>query len=207
MEPSSRAPLYDLFKLIIAVILLLLFLFFGMRPAQVSQTHLLVTTHTPLPAPQSPTVVPVTSTSTPLTETPALTTTPFPTTIPAALQTSTAIPSPTESPVPEITPTPSTEIPAETNACQVDSPSRLQVGRQAMILRYLNFRSSPGFLNNWIMTNNPGTQVEIIGGPECTRYEGGGAYLWWQIRLPNGLVGWSAEASAAGTFYFIEPTP
>jgi len=29
--------------------------------------------------------------------------------------------------------------------------------------------------------------------------------LWWQIKLPNGLTGWSAEASAFGKFYFMEP--
>jgi len=78
---------------------------------------------------------------------------------------------------------------------------------RATILRRLNFRSSPGIRNNWILTNIPGTQVEVIGGPECTRYQNGGAYLWWQIRLPNGMEGWSAEASAFGGFYFMEPAP
>jgi len=76
---------------------------------------------------------------------------------------------------------------------------------KANIVRPLNFRSSPGVLYNWILTNNPDTQVEIIGGPTCTRYQNGGAYLWWQIKLPNGLTGWSAEASAFGAFYFMEP--
>jgi len=76
---------------------------------------------------------------------------------------------------------------------------------QAVIQRRLNFRSSPGIMNNWIKTNLPGTLVEVIGGPECTRYKNGGAYLWWQIRLPDGQVGWSAEASAFGAFYFMEP--
>ena len=77
---------------------------------------------------------------------------------------------------------------------------------RATITRYLNFRSSPGIANNWIWTNVPGTQVEIIGGPECTQYQGGGSYMWWQIKLPDGREGWSAEASASGTFYFLEPT-
>jgi len=81
----------------------------------------------------------------------------------------------------------------------------LQVGMKATIMRRLNFRSSPGILNNWILTNIPNTQVEIIDGPTCTRYRNGGAYLWWQIKLPNGLTGWSAEASAFGAFYFMEP--
>jgi hypothetical protein len=76
---------------------------------------------------------------------------------------------------------------------------------KATIAHIVNFRSSPGVFNNWILTNQPGIQVEVIGGPACTRYKNGGAYLWWQIKLPNGLAGWSAEASAFGKFYFMEP--
>jgi len=97
------------------------------------------------------------------------------------------------------------EIPSEQNICEAISRSQLQVGMKATIVRQLNFRSSPGILYNWILTNNPNTQVEIVGGPTCTRYQNGGAYLWWQIKLPNGLIGWSAEASAFGAFYFMEP--
>jgi hypothetical protein len=33
-----------------------------------------------------------------------------------------------------------------------------------------------------------------------------GAYIWWQIKLPDGQIGWSAEASQQGAFYFMEPT-
>jgi hypothetical protein len=97
------------------------------------------------------------------------------------------------------------EIPSEPEACAAISRSQLQIGMKAIIQRYLNFRSYPGLFNNLILTNNPGTEVEIIGGPACTRYQNGGAYLWWEIKLPNGLTGWSAEASAYGAFYFMEP--
>jgi hypothetical protein len=76
---------------------------------------------------------------------------------------------------------------------------------RAVIQRRLNYRSSPGLFNNWLFTNVPGTEVDVIGGPACTIYRNGGSYLWWQIKLPNGLVGWSAEASAFGTFYFMQP--
>jgi hypothetical protein len=82
----------------------------------------------------------------------------------------------------------------------------LQVGTNATILRRLNFRSSPGIRDNWLLTNIPGTQVEIIGGPECVPYWTG-AYMWWQIRLPDGRTGWSAEGSLHGSFYFMEPAP
>jgi hypothetical protein len=86
-----------------------------------------------------------------------------------------------------------------------DSRSRLQVGTNAIIVRRLNFRSSAGIRDNWLLTNIPGTRVEIIGGPECVPYWTG-AYTWWQIRLADGRVGWSAEGSLHGSFYFMEPT-
>ena len=217
MSSSTRAPLYDLFKLIVALILLLIFLSlsFWLRPSQARQPEdqLGITFPRPPnespPPPPSSTVAPTTSTSFSPTETAAHTTTPSPATTPQpiASQTSTAIPSPTASPVPEITPTPAVETTEETNLCAAVSRSQLQVGMQATIVRHLNLRSSPGIQNNWILTNIPGTQVEIIGGPSCTQHHGGGSYLWWQIKLPNGLVGWSAEASASGAFYFMESSP
>jgi hypothetical protein len=74
----------------------------------------------------------------------------------------------------------------------------------ATILRRLNFRSSPGIRDNWLRTNLPGTKVEIVGGPECLPHFTG-AYVWWQIQLPSGETGWSAEGSVHGTFYFLEP--
>jgi hypothetical protein len=205
-----RAQLYDLFKLIVALILLLIFLFLllWMPPSGARQPAPIMAT---LPSqPSVPTDSP-TATFIPPTETFALTITASP--VPAETQlptlTPTIVPSPTESPVPEITstPAPAAETGEDTNGCESVTLSQLQAGMQATIVRYLNFRSSPGFLDNWILTNAPGTQVEILGGPECTRYEGGGLYLWWQIRLPDGQIGWSAEASASGAFYFMEPAP
>jgi hypothetical protein len=78
---------------------------------------------------------------------------------------------------------------------------------KAIVTHLVNFRSSPGVLDNWLAVNHPNTQVEVVGGPTCTRYLHGGVYLWWQIKLPDGSIGWSAEASAFGKFYFIEPAP
>ena len=199
-SPSSRAPWYDLFKLIVALILLMLFLFLfiWMRPSPARQPQPVLATFTSQPSLSTiarPSSTPIrTPTGTPL----STATTP-PTLTP------TVVPSPTEPPVPEVSPTSTVEALEETNLCEAVSPSQLQVGRRATIVRYLHFRSSPGVMNNWISTNDPGTQVEIIGGPTCTRYQAGGSYLWWQIKLPNGMVGWSAEASASGTFYFMEP--
>ena len=207
MSTAARAPLYDLFKLIVAIILLLIFLLllFLTRPSPAQQHENISGISTPPPS--TATVVPASSTSVPATATSAPTDTPLPTPSPTSQPTpvSTSIPLATESPVPETLPTPIVEIPSDQNICETVSRSQLQVGMQATIVRYLNFRSSPGVLYNWILTNNPNTQVEIIGGPTCTRYQNGGTYLWWQIKLPNGLTGWSAEASAFGAFYFMEP--
>lgn len=55
-----------------------------------------------------------------------------------------------------------------------------------------------------IQTNSTNTQVEIIGGPVCTPV-GDRAYLWWQIRLPDGKEGWSAESQLNSPSYFLEP--
>jgi len=217
MNASSRAPGYDLFKLIVTIILLLVFLllWLGIKPVQAPQAEQLplagITstspTETPLSTPSttlraSLTPVPASNTPPPPTETP------LPTATATVADTSTPEPpSSTETPMAteEALPTPIVEIPAQTSDCEAVSRSQLQVGMQATIKRKVNLRSSPGLFNNWIAVNQPDTQVEVIGGPACTRYKNGGAYLWWQIKLANGTVGWSAEASAFGSFYFMEP--
>jgi cytoskeletal protein RodZ len=237
MDSSVRAPGYDLFKLIVAIILLLIFI------------CLLFWTPANTPQPETPTSTPPvwtethpaneTPTSAPPTELPlpsptatssTLTATPPPPPSPTATETSSGtitatppvlIPSPTASvqpsptqiftptstgtPVSEATATQIVGTPSGTYTCESAlSRSRLQVGGNAMILRRLNFRSSPGIQNNWLQTNLPGTQVEVLDGPTCLPHFIG-AYVWWQIRLPDGQVGWSAEISLLGRFYFIEP--
>lgn len=209
MRTSSHAPFYDLFKLIVAIILLIIFFFLMWNGSTRAQSAQPVLQASPL---AQPVIVTATSTPPPPTESPtptasSSTNTPTPSsTPPPPTETSTLIASPTLPPVVETLPTPIIEIPSDTDVCAAFSRARLQVGMRATILRRLNFRSSPGIRNNWILTNISGTQVDVIGGPECTRYQNGGAYLWWQIRLPNGMEGWSAEASAFGGFYFMEPS-
>ncbi|MFZ5909843.1 MAG: hypothetical protein ACOYYU_07505 [Chloroflexota bacterium] len=90
--------------------------------------------------------------------------------------------------------------------CPLALPPRLQVGKQAKVLTNLNMRSSPGIQNNWILTNVTGTKLEVVGGPVCTLYEGG-AFLWWQVKNPAEVTGWSAEARQQGTSYYLEPLP
>ena len=211
MRTSSYAPFYDLFKLIVAIILLAIVLFMLWNVTPPSSPAPPAATWTPPPpsaetAVVSPTPAPPTDTASPTLNSAIVTATATPTPPSAENLTSTPTASPTLPPVTETLPTPIVEIPSEPNACAAVSRSRLQVGMRATILRRLNFRSSPGIMNNWMLTNIPGTQVEVIGGPACTIYKNGGSYLWWQIKLPNGIVGWSAEASAFGAFYFMEPT-
>ncbi len=243
MESPRRAPGYDLFKSIVAIILLVIFFLLNARTTPQSPTPISTiaakpsTTLTIVPTPfgnagltaipGSSTSLSLTSTTTPLpsatvtnefvsTQTPLLS----PTTTIASAETIPPLPSPivTESAAPTATPplsstaTPapsstSTPIPgtAVASACEsASSRSRLQNGTNAIILRRLNFRSSPGIGNNWLLTNIPGTKVEVVDGPECAPHFAG-AYVWWQIKLPDGQIGWSAEASQFGSFYFMEP--
>ena len=228
MDTSARATGYDLFKLVIAILLLLLFICLLLWiPANVppdattSPTSILITATETQPVtatffPVTPSLTSPSTTATPLplpspTETlssDTSTTTPIPSPTAAQISTlsPTPIPSPTQTSVPQPSPTPTDEPSPTSDTCEAAlSRSRLQVGMNSTIIRRLNFRSSPGIQNNWLQTNSPGTQVEIIDGPVCLPHFMG-AYVWWQIKLPDGQVGWSAEASLFGRFYFMEPT-
>ena len=224
MQSPARASGYDLFKLIVALILLILFLLLNrgatsQSPAPVSTPRvqttelpasspsiLLTATHFPVASPASTSVSVSTVTPSPSsTQTTAITT---PTLLRSPTLTNTPEPStaplPTATPVVESTAPPASESTAS-STCQIAGiHSHLRTGMKATILRRLNFRSSPGIGDNWLRTNLPGTKVEIVGGPECIPHLTG-AYIWWQIKLSDGQVGWSAEASRFGSFYFMEP--
>ena len=64
--------------------------------------------------------------------------------------------------------------------------------------RPLNIRQEPNLGAQSVTQVLPEQTMQVTGGPYC---EGG--YLWWKVRLDNGLEGWAAE----GTFdnYFYEP--
>jgi len=267
MEPSRRAPGYDLFKSIVAILLLILFFLLNTRVPAQSPTPISTLVSDPLSSPQgattpaqregasplraSSTTIPASatslsliSTSSPLTSptatqaavatqasfpsptrtmASALTVTPLseptqtsatiPTQTPLASPTVINVPEPTATPLPSPTATPATSSTSTpiagtplASACESSSSrSRLQNGMNATILRRLNFRSSPGIRDNWLRTNLPGTNVQVIGGPQCVPHFTG-AYVWWQIKLPDGQTGWSAEGSQFGSFYFMEPS-
>ncbi|HLO13852.1 MAG TPA: hypothetical protein VK206_03415, partial [Anaerolineales bacterium] len=208
---ATRAPNYDLFKLIVSILLLVLALILmwsspPQSPAPTAAPLVGTSSTTPsINAGQRPeasqTTVPTSATSPPLTVTSV--SLPSPTVTLVSALTATSLPSPTATLMTQLSATPIAACRTTTDACDAAaSRSHLRVGMSAILLRRLNFRSSPGIGNNWLLTNKPGTKVEVIGGPECVPHFTG-AYVWWQIKLPDGRVGWSAEGSLHGFFYFM----
>jgi Bacterial SH3 domain len=200
------APGYDLFKLIVTLILVLILIFLLLRGCNPVPPAPVVGTDTPskhvtdipalIPTTEEPTqeptfTPPINPTSSPTVVTPTTTVTATPE-VPSAPVTDT--PTPTPAPV---SPSPS---------CNTSMPSRLSAGQKARTLVNLNMRTGPDIKASIIQTNRAGTQVEIIGDPECNP-QGERAYLWWQIRLANGMEGWSAETPLIQKSYFLEALP
>lgn len=206
MKESLRtryAPGYDLFKLIVAILLTVLLIVLLLRErdkrfealsmsiTQAVVADVIAPTAT-IPAPAStampePTQTESAPTQPPVTETPVTETAPTET---AATQTPPADPQPVSDP----------------NECP-SNPTRIQVGMTVRVLDWLNFRAAPGLGKTIQTTNRPGTQMEVIDGPVCT-LQGGNpprAYLWWNLRMADGREGWSAEAPLNFPNYFMEP--
>lgn len=196
------APGYDLFKLVVAVILTIIlimlllrerdrrFASLGISPTQSAVAEVLEPTAT-FPAPTS-------------------------TVTPEVTETSRAGLLVTETPVVEkttATETPATEAPPADSQATSDlgecpsSPTRIQVGINVRVLDWLNFRAGPGLGKTVHTVNRPGTQMEVVGGPVCTEQGGNPprAYLWWNVRMEDGTEGWSAEAPLNFPNYFLEP--
>lgn len=201
------APGYDLFKLIVAIILAAILISMLLRGCAITPppaalpmetvaastaTRTIVPSETSVPVPPAtepratPTVVPESPTSTP---------------VPAES------PTPTEAAVTESpTPTPTAPASAENTSCNTSAPSRLSIGQKAQVLRNLNMRAEPSIASPILRTNIAGTTVEVIGGPVCTP-QGNSAYLWWNIRIADGSQGWSAETPLNEIAYFLKPLP
>ena len=202
MSDQRHWQAYDIFKLIVAIILggILLLLFFRSTP-DVGPTPTPPTENTTVVSTVMPTgkaVSTVTPSTTP-TGTQSLT--------PTATPTWTPTPTPTASVTPTFTPS-ATFTPTLTptkDICSLALKSQLEIGKIARVKTDLNFRVAPGLDQKWILTHLYDTRVEIIGGPVCTPYLNG-AYMWWQVRrLSDGSTGWSAEGSAISSYYFLEP--
>jgi hypothetical protein len=211
------APGYDLFKLIVALILALILVILLLRGCNPVPPAPVTGTDTPAnPAP--PAVIAGTDTpGQPATEAPALvptaqetavTPTFTPTLVPTVISPTPTVTASLEEPPAAITDTP-TPTPAPvppSSSCNTSMPSRLSVGQTARTLANLNMRTGPDIKASLIQTNRAGTQVDIIGGPQCNP-QGERAYLWWQVRLANGQEGWSAETPLIQKSYFLEPVP
>lgn len=200
---TRYAPGYDLFKLIVAILLTVLLIVLLLRErdkrfeelsmsvTQAAVADVIAPTAT-IPAPAStampePTQTESAPTQPPVTETPVTETVPTET---AATETPPADPQPVSDP----------------NECP-SNPTRIQVGMTVRVLDWLNFRAAPGLGKTIQTTNRPGTQMEVIDGPVCT-LQGGNpprAYLWWNLRMADGREGWSAEAPLNFPNYFMEP--
>jgi carboxyl-terminal processing protease len=105
--------------------------------------------------------------------------------------------------IPSTATTKSDSTPVEVS-CPLALPARLEVGISALTTGNLNLRSSPGTVSSILKTIPVNLQVKISGGPVCVP-DGYGAHLWWEVILPNGSTGWSAEGSYVGKNYFLEP--
>lgn len=86
--------------------------------------------------------------------------------------------------------------------CLAAPDPRVKVGDVVIITREderpLNIRQDPNLGDNVISQALPDETMQITGGPFCAD-----GYLWWQVRLDNGITGWAAEGSQE--VYFFEP--
>lgn len=222
MERAS-APTYDRFKLIVTIVLLLILLLMLLRGCAINAAPASPTEAAVIPqlpeeiASLSPvvenTLVPestetLTSSSLPNTATATPTLVEATATSPADTATPTTVSTVESEPTTaEVTATSvATQLPTsgESSACNTSLPSRLAVGQQARVLQRLNLRAEASITAPILQVNPTGTGVEVIGGPVCTP-AGERAYVWWQIRLPDGTEGWSAETYLNRPGYFLEP--
>ncbi len=192
---SKYTPGYDLFKLIVAVILTIILIILLLQESQrrfasldMTETERAVLpTMTPPPLPTPTLTLPATQTEIPPTATPTVEATPTQTT-PAETTPSVLFPS------------------SDPNECP-SHPTRIQVGYTVFVQDWLYFRTGPGLNYSIQHTNRPGTEMEVIGGPVCT-VKGDDppkAYLWWNVRMKDGREGWSAEAPLNFPNYFLGP--
>ncbi|MBK9123720.1 MAG: hypothetical protein IPM16_11460 [Chloroflexi bacterium] len=104
---------------------------------------------------------------------------------------------------------PSVDTPVVANDLGVQAPQaecpgapapRLSVGAGARVTftdgTPLNVRQQPG--GALVTTLQEGTLVAVIDGPQCLN-----GYRWWNLRMNDGVTGWSAEGDSED--YYLEP--
>jgi hypothetical protein len=205
---TRYVPGYDLFKLIVAILLTIILIYLMRQESNRRYALLEAAIPSPSPTEMNQSIEPTRTlepTATPTTESilPTETATEVPV-LPTETPTVEASPEPTVTPAEQPTPTPQASNPNECPA----NPTRIQAGITVKVLDWLNFRTGPGLHYEIQGTNRPGTEMEVIGGPVCT-VRGDNpptAYLWWNVRMESGQEGWSAEAPLNFPNYFLEPT-
>lgn len=209
---TRYVPGYDLFKLIVAVLLTVLLIVLLLQESQRRFALLEMKTTSPptQPVPASPTLEPSSTPTPPPTSTSTSTATAQPVVteaIPSPTSTEiTAVESPTDQPSSSQPSSPDSIPASDPNECP-SNPTRITAGAKVRVLDWLNFREGPGLYFPIRHTNRPGTELEVIGGPVCT-VKGENpptAYLWWHVRMADGREGWSAEAPLNFPNYFLEP--
>ena len=229
--PESHRS-YDLFKLLVALILLAIWIVLMLRvpptapaaaspvaaaqtasmsptaaAAQPTATAPAASTATTLPSATQPAPTSTATTPPPTrTATPApATATPTPT-LSGATAAASSTPEAALSPEPTAAPSATLAVVSGPVDCPLALPTRLKMGDNVVTVDNVNMRSVPQIGQNIILTNIRGTQLEIVGGPVCGPYQEG-AYLWWQVRRQDGQVGWSAEGGLTGRLYLLQPVP
>ena len=90
--------------------------------------------------------------------------------------------------------------------CTGAPPTQLAVGEQIEVTPLqpgevatpVRIHAQPSTSVDVIGQLNSGDRASIIGGPQCAD-----GYLWWQVQLDSGLMGWVAEGTTDR--YFIDP--
>lgn len=228
-----KARSYDIFKTIVAVILLIILLWrvFGV-PDEPSSTQLLPAisagggagqpgTGEAYPGPGQGTTQAKPESAYPAPGPTAPPPTLEPTAVPTAQPTqSSAVPvpaAPSETPasqepaaqatptaVPTVTAAPAQG--AEASGCPLALPARLKAGDTVRVLSRLHMRTGASITSAILLTHNTGARLTITGEPVCEPYQKG-AYLWWPVSTQDGQSGWSAEGSSSSRLYFLEPAP
>lgn len=207
---SRFVPWYDLFKLIVAIILTIILIFLLLEERDRRYALLDVS---PVPTVTAPVILSTATqspldTASPTQQLPTVTFTSTPTPEATATDITAPEPPPTETAVVESQPAPlGSAQTSDPNECP-SNPTRIQAGMTVKVLDWLNFRTGPGLHYEIQRTNKPGTEMEVIDGPVCT-IRGDNpptAYLWWNVKMENGQEGWSAEAPLNFPNYFLEPT-
>jgi hypothetical protein len=209
MENKRRWINYDWFKIIVALILLVIFIILQVQGSNMG----IGATSTPPVALASTLEATQTASPTPTLPQPSSTAQLSETTLPATTQPPTQTPTLKATPVPTQAPTATAQTVQPTHTvqttpgdCSKALPTRLAVGMNAKVLEDLNLREEAGMDKAIIYVSLPGFTLEIVGGPVCIPYADE-LYRWWNVKTGTDQIGWSAEGSSKGLYYFLEPLP